>query len=106
MRLVTRIAELIQRYLHKHTKVKIGKDIYQNVLGGSIGIVLCVLIFLLFTREIPQSNMNVLLLIIGSLISSFTTVVQYHFGSSKGSADKDKLLRKDDIPQKDVPEVV
>lgn len=79
--------------------MKMGKDVYQNVLGGMIGVVLCILIFLLFTREIPQPNMNILLLIIGSLISAFTTVVQYHFGSSKGSADKDKILRKDDESQ-------
>jgi uncharacterized protein YacL len=76
--------------------MKIGKDLYQNILGAMIGIVLCVLIFLLFTKEIPQANMNILLLIIGSLISAFTTVVQYHFGSSKGSADKDKILRKEE----------
>lgn len=69
------------------------KDIYQYILGGAIGILLCVLLYLLFTVNIPQANMNILLLIIGTLISSFTTVVQYYFGSSKGSADKDKIMR-------------
>lgn len=69
------------------------KDVYQYVLGAAIGVMLCILLYLLFTVDIPQANMNILLLIIGALISSFTTVVQYYFGSSKGSADKEKILR-------------
>jgi uncharacterized protein YacL len=69
------------------------KDLYQYVLGGAIGVMLCILLYLLFTVDIPQDNMNILLLIIGALISSFTTVVQYYFGSSKGSSDKEKFLR-------------
>jgi len=69
------------------------KDLYQNILGTAIGVILVVMLYLLFTVTIPQDNMNILLLIIGALISSFTTVVQYYFGSSKGSADKDKIIR-------------
>jgi len=69
------------------------KDLYQNILGTSIGVILAVMLYLLFTTTIPADNINILLLIIGALISSFTTVVQYYFGSSKGSADKDKILR-------------
>jgi hypothetical protein len=72
------------------------KDLYQNILGTSIGVILAIMLYLLFTTTIPADNMNILLLIIGALISSFTTVVQYYFGSSKGSADKDKILRKED----------
>ena len=69
------------------------KDLYQNILGTAIGVILMIVLTLLFTIDIPQNNMNVLLLIIGALISSFTTVVQDYFGSSKGSADKDKIMR-------------
>ena len=69
------------------------KDLYQNILGTEIDVILVVMLYLLFTVTIPQDNMNILLLIIGALISSFTTVVQYYFGSSKGSADKDKIIR-------------
>jgi uncharacterized protein YacL len=69
------------------------KDLYQNILGTVIGVILVIMLTLLFLIDIPQNNMNILLLIIGALISSFTTVVQYYFGSSKGSADKDKILR-------------
>jgi uncharacterized protein YacL len=69
------------------------KDLYQNILGTAIGVILVIMLTLLFLIDIPQNNMNILLLIIGALISSFTTVVQYYFGSSKGSADKDKILR-------------
>ena len=69
------------------------KDLYQNILGTAIGVILVIMLTLLFLIDIPQNNMNILLLIIGALISSFTTVVQYYFGSSKGSADKDKIIR-------------
>lgn len=69
------------------------KDLYQNILGTAIGVILVIMLTLLFMIDIPENNMNILLLIIGALISSFTTVVQYYFGSSKGSADKDKILR-------------
>ena len=33
-------------------------------------------------------------LIVGALVGSFTLVVGYFFGSSKGSADKNNLLNK------------
>lgn len=71
------------------------KDIFQYVLGTVVVITFIILLWFLFKKEIPQTNMNLLSLIIGALIGSFTTVVQYFFGSSKGSAEKSEILRKD-----------
>ena len=51
------------------------------------------LLYILIFTEIPEGNRDVLNLVIGSLIGSFTSVVAYYFGSSKGSADKNKLIR-------------
>ena len=72
-----------------------GKDIFQYVLGIVVVMAFVALLYFLFTKEIPWVNMNLLSLIIGALIGSFTTVVQYFFGSSKGSAEKSEILRKD-----------
>ena len=72
------------------------KDIFQYVLG--ILIVLCffILLYYLVKKEVPEVNSNLLNLIVGALLGSFSTVVQYYYGSSKGSAEKDQLLRKKD----------
>lgn len=34
-------------------------------------------------------------LIVGALISAFTIIVGYFFGSSKGSADKNEMLKRE-----------
>jgi len=33
-------------------------------------------------------------LLIGAVIAAFTTIINYHYGSSKGSSDKTKILEK------------
>jgi len=57
------------------------------VVGGffiSIG----VLIF----QKLPDDSTGVVYLLFGALIAGFTQVMNYFFGSSKGSSDKTKLL--------------
>ena len=49
-----------------------------------------VLFYLIYNGSY-ESTIN---LAIGSLLGAFGTVVGYYFGSSKGSSDKDKLLKK------------
>ena len=68
------------------------KEISQYVLGGLVAVGFFVLIFALIKVEIPQANSDVLNLVVGALIGSFTTIVSYFFGSSKGSSDKTKML--------------
>jgi hypothetical protein len=74
------------------------KDIIQYVLGAIVVICFFILVYFLMTHEIPTGSRELLNLIIGALIGSFTTVVTYFYGSSKGSAEKDVLLnsKKDD----------
>lgn len=50
----------------------------------------------LFGIEIPANNREPLMLIIGFLIAKAGTVVDYFFGSSKGSSEKNDLLKKGD----------
>ena len=69
-------------------------EIYMYVLGALITIGFFVLLGLLIFKGVPDENKEVLYLVIGALISSFTGVVQFFFGSSKGSKDKTKHLIK------------
>jgi hypothetical protein len=70
------------------------KDIFQYALGTIIVVCFFILLYLLLKKEVPEVNSGLLNLIIGALLGSFSTVVQYYYGSSKGSADKDEILRK------------
>lgn len=45
-------------------------------------------LMVLATRETPVANKDAILLALGALLTAFGTVINYFFGSSKGSADK------------------
>jgi len=69
------------------------KAIFQYVLGGVIVIGFFVLLALLIYTAIPSENKDILNLVIGALIGSFTSVVGYYYGSSLGSHEKNELLK-------------
>ena len=50
-----------------------------------------VLVFMLL-HEIPANGHDAMLMILGALITAWTSVVTYYFGSSAGSAAKDKTI--------------
>jgi hypothetical protein len=72
------------------------KEIFMYALGALIAIGTFVVIGLLVWLIIkyPETPLkDVLSLSIGSLLAAFGLVVGYFYGSSKGSADKNALLR-------------
>lgn len=69
------------------------KDIFQYVFGAIIALCFFLLVVALTFKVIPDGNKSVLELVVGALIGSFTTVVGYFFGSSRGSAEKSEMLR-------------
>jgi len=74
------------------------KEIFMYALGGLIALGTFVLIAMLVVLIIkhPDSPLkDVLVMSIGSLLAAFGLVVGYFYGSSKGSADKNDLLRND-----------
>lgn len=72
---------------------RLTKDIFQYILGGLVVIGFYALLYILMKTELPQSNRDLLSLTIGALIGSFTSIVGYFYGSSKGSAEKDVIIR-------------
>ena len=60
------------------------------IFGGFFGI----LSGLMFMTAIPEESMDALLIMLGSLGTLLTQVGAYYFGSSKGSTDKNVVIRE------------
>jgi CDP-diglyceride synthetase len=71
---------------------KENKELYMYILGAIIVIAFFATIYLLAKVEMPLTNKDLLLIVIGALVAKFGDVVAYFFGSSKGSADKNEML--------------
>ena len=70
----------------------VGKDLFQYILGGLLVAGFFALLILLVLRVVPMENKDLLNIVVGALIGSFTSVVGYFYGSSAGSAAKEKTL--------------
>jgi len=74
------------------TKATGKRDINQYILAwvmvGGFFSLTGILIF----RAIPPSTSNVIYMLFGALSAGFGSVMNYYFGSSKGSAEKTNLL--------------
>lgn len=71
---------------------KFGREIGTYVIAALvIGGIFWVLMKL-FAGPLPETNEKVVTLIVGFLIAKGGTVVDYYFGSSKGSAEKTEAL--------------
>ena len=69
------------------------KDIFQYALGGLITVGFFGLLIGLLYVGVPAENKDLLNLVVGALIGSFASIVGYFYGSSKGSAEKNELLK-------------
>ena len=70
------------------------KDIYMYGLGALIVFGFFFILYIIFGKVLPVENKEIGLLVIGALVAKFGDVVNYFFGSSKGSADKTELMNK------------
>lgn len=70
------------------------QQIFQYSLGALVAIGLYWVTYLLINQETPEVNKDALLILLGVMAGSFSNVVGYFFGSSKGSSDKNELMRK------------
>ena len=53
------------------------------------------LAYVLLTKVVPESNRDIINVALGTILSLSVTVVNYYFGSSKSSRDKDKVVMED-----------
>ena len=63
------------------------------ILGIVITLAFFGLLALLVFKGIPEQNGELLYLAVGALIAGFSTVINYFFGSSAGSAEKTEMLK-------------
>lgn len=68
------------------------KDAYMYGLGALIVFGFFFILWVIFGKVLPAENKDIGLLVIGALVAKFGDVVNYFFGSSKGSADKTELM--------------
>lgn len=69
------------------------KNVFQYALGAVIVIGFFLLLYLLIKNVVPSENQDLLNLVVGALIASFSSIVGYFYGSSLGSSDKNELLK-------------
>ena len=70
------------------------KDTYMFTLGALIVIGFFAVLIVVFRSEMPASNKDIGLLVIGALVAKFSDVCSYFFGSSKSSADQHEAANK------------
>lgn len=64
----------------------------QYGFAGLLALCFFTLIVLLIYKPIPEANKATIDIVIGALAGSFVTIISYYFGSSSGSAAKDKTI--------------
>ncbi len=69
------------------------QQIFQYVLAAFIVLGFFGVIILLLFVDLSDSVQDALLILLGVLAGGFGAVVQYFFGSSKGSADKNDMIK-------------
>ncbi len=72
--------------------------IFMYVLGGLIVLMFFAILYLLVFNKVPESNREVLNIMLGALVGSFSSVVGYYYGSSKGSKDKTDMMNNNQKP--------
>jgi len=66
------------------------KEIYMYVLGALITLAYFTTLAILI---IQKGDSNTISLMVGALIAAFSAVYGYFYGSSKGSADKNEIIK-------------
>jgi len=66
----------------------------RSILSLLIMVMMMCVIVAIFSMEIPDNNKDMAYLVVGGLMGSFTTIIAFWFGSSKGSSDKNEIINK------------
>lgn len=77
-------------------KRELSSTIFMYILGALIVIGFFFVLFMLVTNSVPENNKEVMYLLLGTLVASFSNVVQYFYGSSQGSREKTNMMSKNE----------
>lgn len=69
-------------------------DVMPKLLAGFLVLGFFGVLYSVATNEIPQNSENVWYLLLGILGGAFTQVMNYYFGSSAGSAEKNQIIHR------------
>lgn len=72
----------------------LAKDIYMYLLGAFVVGAAAGVVVLLISNELPDNNKDIVNIALGSLLTMAGSVVAYFYGSSKGSSDKNELMKE------------
>jgi hypothetical protein len=78
--------------------MKNAKELYMYILGALIVLGIFTITWFFLYKEMPGANKDIMLMLVGAMLSQFANVVSYFFGSSKGSADKNEMIYKSTPP--------
>jgi hypothetical protein len=67
-------------------------NIYQYILATLVVLGFFALLSILAFTDIPKENKDLVNMLLGAWIASFTSVISYFFGSSLGSSKKDDAI--------------
>jgi hypothetical protein len=71
------------------------KDIFMYTLAGLVITYAFAFLFMLFFKEIPDKNRDIITTLSGILVGGgFATVLGYFFQTNKSSADKTEIIAK------------
>ena len=65
----------------------------QNALASGLMLIISVMVLMLFYRETPPTNKELVSLALGVLLGSMKDVFYYYFGSTRSSDRKDEIVR-------------
>ncbi|PMN68413.1 hypothetical protein [Enterovibrio norvegicus] len=89
----------LKRYQSEMADTQNARDKHKDHwMPSALAVGLCLMVAamfgsLMFVDGIPERFDQVIMIIVGSVLTAFSTAVAYWLGSSKGSADKDKKLK-------------
>jgi len=63
------------------------KAMMRLYMGVFLGFIVSFMIYMLFISEIPNSNREVIYLLVGNATGVFGTIINYYFGDSEGRED-------------------
>ena len=71
------------------------KNFYMYLLGTVLVTGFILLLAILVFEGIPEQNSELLYLAVGALIGFTGTVINYFYGTSKSSSDKNEIISKE-----------